>query len=104
MRNDKALSALGFARRAGKCTAGETGCEAEWKAHRTRLILLDAAASENTKDHWQFRCEASKIPCLILEGAAEAAGKPGKMVFSIPDSDFSAMIQNAVKKREANSD
>ena len=96
MSNNKALTALGFAQRAGKCISGETGCDAEFKAKRARLIILDATASENTRSRWQQRCENAGVRFDVLEGAGEAVGKPGKMVLAISDLGFTEMICKAL--------
>lgn len=94
--NNKALTALGFARRAGKCVSGETGCDAEFKSGRALLIIIDALASENTRSRWQHRCENAGVAFAVLEGAGDAVGKPGKMVLAISDSGFARMISNAL--------
>lgn len=96
MNNSKALTALGFAQRAGKCVCGETGCDAEMTAHRVFCIAVDALASDNTKIRWQRRCKSAGIFFAVLDGAANAVGKPGKMIFAVSDAGFSQMICKAL--------
>ena len=100
MSNAKALTALGFAQRTGKCASGETGCDAEFKAGRALMIIIDAEASNNTRLRWQSRCENAGIPFAVLQGAGEAVGKPGKRVLAVMDTGFSRMIQSALASGE----
>ena len=74
-------SMLGIAMRAGALTLGTDGVLAEIAAKRTALVLLDEAASENTKK--KFRDSCAFYGAELFETAQDrlgfAIGKPGRM-------------------------
>ena len=96
--------ALGLSMRAGKCIAGDFACEQAVKKEKAKLVLVEEAASENTKQRYGQWCRARNIPCLTVSGAADAVGKPAGMVFAISDSGFAQMIRSAWTNEELNTD
>ena len=110
-RNEKLRSALGFAMKAGKISAGEFAAERAVKSGAARLLAVDAEASENTKKQWSDACMHRKIPMLLIENMGSAIGKEGRMAAAVTDDNFAKMIMSAAKDRaetltrtEANTD
>ena len=66
MRQDKALSLIGLATKAGKTVSGEFMTEREAKARRAYLVIVAGDASENTKKNFRNMCEYHKSPDLFL--------------------------------------
>ena len=52
MRQDKALSLIGLATKAGKTVSGEFMTEREAKARRAYLVIVAGDVSENTKKNF----------------------------------------------------
>ena len=57
MRQDKALSLIGLATKAGKTVSGEFMTEREAKARRAYLVIVSGDASENQKKNFRNMCE-----------------------------------------------
>ena len=78
---DAFYSMLGIARRAGALTLGTDGVLGTIASGSAALVLLDAAASENTKKRFHDSCAFHGTP--LFETAPErlglAIGKPGRM-------------------------
>lgn len=59
------------------------------------LLVIDASASPGTKSRWTELAERHRVPMLVLENAADAAGKPGRKVIAVLDGGFARMIMDA---------
>ncbi|MDR0896888.1 MAG: ribosomal L7Ae/L30e/S12e/Gadd45 family protein [Oscillospiraceae bacterium] len=77
-----ALALLGLAQRAGQVTSGDGLCEKEIRAGRAALALLDAGASENTREKYAALCGGRGIPLKILgaDALGQAIGKGNRMI------------------------
>lgn len=82
--------------RAGKCAAGDFASERALSSKKVRLIVLDDEAGENTRQRWDGQCAHFKVPLVVVKGAANAAGKPGKRVLAVLDDGFARMILDAI--------
>lgn len=87
--------AIGFSMKAGKCSSGEFAADKAFTARRARLVLLDARASEGTRERWRRRCDAQGVPWLEVDCLGEAIGKENRMVAAIVDEGFAAMIMRS---------
>ena len=83
--SDAFYSMLGIAMRAGALTLGADGVLGSIAAGKARLILLDEAASENTKKKFRDSCAFYGVE--LFETAADrlgfAIGKPGRMCAAV---------------------
>ncbi len=101
MADDKRLrGALGLAMKAGKCSAGDFACEKLVKGGGARLALLDAGASDNTKDRYRGMCVRGGIPLLEVEDLGNAIGKPGRMIAVVTDEGFKKLILSAHREND----
>ena len=71
MKQDRVLSLIGLATKAGKCASGEFMTENETKSGKARLVIVAGDASDNTKKNsgicvscmrFQFIFTEIKIP------------------------------------------
>ncbi len=90
--------AVGFSMRAGKCISGDFACEKAVKANKARVVILDAAASEATKERYMGFCSRRGIEYVIMEELGETIGKEGRMVAVVSDIKFANMICNSYKQ------
>ena len=82
---DAFYSMLGIAMRAGALTLGADGVHSAIASGGAALVLLDAAASENTKKKFRDSCAFYGTP--LFETAPDrlgyAIGKPGRMCAAV---------------------
>lgn len=89
---DKLFSALGFAKKAGKVKSGEFAAEQTLKSGKARIVLVDALASEKTRDRWSQMCENAGVPLVFAEEVGRAIGREAHMVACVTDIGFAQMI------------
>ena len=65
MNNDKVLSLLGLAKKAGKVKGGEYCVETELKKGRAKLVIVADDASDNTKKSYTDMCSFKKVPIIF---------------------------------------
>lgn len=96
---DKArvYGALGLARRAGKCLAGDFAVERALKAGKVKLVVLDATVSEATRARYAGMCERMQAGCIELADMGRAIGKHGNKIAAIVDDNFAGMIMAAMQ-------
>ena len=63
--NNKVLSLLGLATKAGKIASGEFSTEKSVKSGKGFLVLVAADASENTKKKFRDMCKFYKVPMIV---------------------------------------
>lgn len=95
-------SAVGFSMRAGKCISGDFACEKAVKANKAKIVILDASASDATKERYKGFCERRSMECIVMEGLGETIGKEGRMVAVVSDIKFASMISSAYKQENNN--
>ncbi|MGN0772807.1 MAG: L7Ae/L30e/S12e/Gadd45 family ribosomal protein [Candidatus Ventricola sp.] len=82
---DAFYSMLGIARRAGALTLGADGVLGAISSGGAALVLVDAAASENTRKKFRDSCAFYGTP--LFETAPDrlglAIGKPGRMCAAV---------------------
>ncbi len=62
--NDRAISMLGLARRAGKLEAGFERCATAINSKKARLALVCSDISPKTKKELAFICDKQKVPYI----------------------------------------
>lgn len=93
MRNNERLnSALGLARRAGRCLTGDFAVERAIKKKGVFLVVLDAGASESTRERYRNLCAGRNIPYVENADIGHAIGKSGIKIIGITDVNFAKMI------------
>ena len=97
MENNKALSLIGLATKAGKTVSGEFSTEKSVKTGKGYLAIVAGDSSENTKKKFRNMCEYYKVPFYLYGTKAElgaAMGKEFRASLAITDTG----LANAVRK------
>ena len=96
MPNDKILSMIGLAKRAGKLTAGAPLCEKDIKAKKSKLIVIASDTGVNGKKSITDACKYNSIRYIEYSdkfSLASAIGSEGfKTVVSVNDNNFADAI------------
>ncbi|MBQ9827634.1 MAG: ribosomal L7Ae/L30e/S12e/Gadd45 family protein [Lachnospiraceae bacterium] len=93
--NDRILSAVGLACRAGRIKSGELPVEQAIKSGKTALLIVASDASENTKKKLTDKCSRRNIPCITyadMEMLGRAVGKGDRAAVAILDEGFAKSI------------
>ncbi len=100
MIQNKILSLIGLATKAGKTVSGEFSTEKAVKTGKAFLVLVSCEASENTKKKFQNMCTYYKVPISIYGDKVELGkmcGNEFRASLAITDSGFAKAI---IKKFE----
>ena len=93
---DAFYSMLGIAMRAGALTLGTDGVLKAISSKSAAFVLLDEAASENTKKKFRDSCAFYSVTLIELpEGElGRMTGKPGRMAAATADESFARSMIN----------
>ena len=103
MIQNKALSMISLATKAGKTVSGEFCTEKEVKTGRAALVIVAGDASENTKKKFRNMCDYYHVPIYFYEDKdtlGHAMGKEFRASLAILDEGFAKGIQKELKTRE----
>ncbi len=95
MMQDKVLSMIGLARRAGCADSGDAAVRCAIDRRKARLIILAGDASERTKEVFRHLARESGTPLAVygaVNDLGRALGKPLRAVVSINDEGFARSI------------
>lgn len=101
MKNNKVLSLVGLATKAGKTVSGEFSTEKSVKSGKSFLVIVADDASENTKKKFRNMCEFYDVPVYFLsdkESVGKSMGKEIRASLSIQDENFAKAILNELAK------
>ena len=103
MIQNKALSLLGLATKAGKTVSGEFSTEKSVKSGKGYVVLVAGDSSDNTKKKFRNMCAYYHVPLFILkedkEMLGKAMGKEFRASAAVQDENFA----NALIKKLADS-
>jgi ribosomal protein L30E len=85
--------------KAGKLAVGEFAAERALKAGKAFLMVVDEAASENTRKQWSDAAEFCGTELVTVPDMGRAIGKPGRMAAAVLDGNFAKMIIKAAAER-----
>ncbi len=91
---DKAQGLIGLCARARQLASGESACELALRGGKAALVLIDQAASDNTKKKFTDACAYRRVPlCMLPEDMlGQAIGKPGRMTATIPPGNLAKQL------------
>lgn len=95
LKQDKVLSLIGLATKAGKTVSGEFCTEKEVKAGKASLVIVAGDASDNTKKKFQNMCEFYRIPIRFYDNKdvlGHAMGKEFRASLALLDEGFARSI------------
>ena len=103
MKNNKVLSLIGLATKAGKTVSGEFSTEKSVKTGKGFLALVADDASENTKKKFRNMCDYYKVPIYFYEDKdtlGHAMGKEFRASLAILDEGFAKEITKQMKTED----
>ena len=92
---DRVLSLLGLAAKAGKVVSGGFSAEEDVKSRKARLVIIAEEAQENTSKKFTDKCSHYKIPYRFYstkEKLGRAVGKQSRAVIAVTDSGFAGNL------------
>ena len=95
MNQDKVLSLLGLAQRAGKIKSGNFTVEGSVKGGKAWLVLIAADTSDASKKNIRDMCSYYQVECMEYsrkESLGHALGKEFRSVISVEDQGFAKKI------------
>lgn len=103
-KEDKVLSLLGFAQKAGKVHSGDTAVLAALASKKTRLVLMARDIAASTREKLVQECAIGRV--LLVEIAdkdklGKAIGKAQRAAIAITDRNFAQAI---IKRYEDDSE
>lgn len=103
MQQDRILSLLGLAAKAGKIASGEFSTEKAVKSGKAFLVVVSVEASENTKKKFRNMCSFYQVPmCLYAqkEILGHAIGKEIRASLAVTDEGFARSLKEKLKLAE----
>lgn len=101
MKQDKVLSLIGLAQRAGRVASGEFATEKAVKSGHAAVVFVAGDSSDNTKKMFKNMCTFYKVPIYFYsdkETLGHAIGKQFRASLAVTDMGFRNTI---VKNMEA---
>ena len=96
--NDKVISLLGLAERAGKIASGEFAAEKAVKTGKARLIIVAEDASDNTKKKFSDMCKYYQVPSQ-KELLGHGIGKEFRASLAVLDGGFAKAIEKQLDNK-----
>ena len=104
---DRVLSQLGLAAKAGKIAAGGFSAEDAVKSRKARLVLIATDAKSNTAKKFTDKCTFYKIPFRFYgskEELGRAVGRESRACVAVIDRGFAESILNKLPEESQDSD
>ncbi|MDP5273482.1 L7Ae/L30e/S12e/Gadd45 family ribosomal protein [Chengkuizengella axinellae] len=101
MENNKVLSYIGLAKRAGKCLSGEEKVLSKIRINEAKLVIIAVDASENTTKKFKDKCNSYHVPLIQYKNRSElgqSLGVAERVVIAITDDGFVKMIMKGMEK------
>ncbi len=98
---DRILSLLGLAQRAGKIITGEERVLAAVRSGEARLVILASDAAKNTRKKLTDKCLSFGVQLIEFGTRTQlghALGKQERVVVSINDDGFARLVLNGLEK------
>ena len=95
MQQDRILSMLGLAARAGKIASGEFSTERAVKSGRAFLVVVSTEASDNTQKMFRNMCSFYHVPMYLYapkETLGHAVGRGFRARLAVLDEGFAASL------------
>lgn len=99
MKNNKALSMLGLATKAGKTVTGEFSTETAVKQGTAYIVLVAEDASNNTKKKFRNMCNYYRVTMKVFSdklSLGKACGKEFRATLAVTDAGFAHAIEKHI--------
>ena len=103
LKQDKVLSLIGLATKAGQTASGEFMTEREVKTGRAALVIVAGDSSDNTKKKFRDMCEFYKVPIYFYgdkDTLGHAMGKEFRASLAILEEGFAKEITKQMKTED----
>lgn len=103
MQQNRILSLLGLAAKAGKIASGEFSTEKAVKSGKAFLVVVSVEASENTKKKFHNMCSFYQVPMHLYaqkETLGHAIGKEFRASLAVMDEGFARSLEEKLKLAE----
>ena len=100
MRQNKVLSLVGLATKAGKTSSGEFSTEKAVKEGKACIVIVSEESSDNTKKKFQNMCDFYEVPIYFYgtkEELGMAMGKECRASLSVNDPGLANAIEKQLK-------
>ena len=97
--DNKILSMIGLATKAGKTVTGTTACDFSIRRKNARLVLLATDASENSLSHAIKLCKANDIGYMLFSTKEKLGcftGKTDRVIIAITDDGFAKRVSEMI--------
>ncbi|CAI6027974.1 hypothetical protein COHCIP112018_00585 [Cohnella sp. JJ-181] len=94
--NDKTLSRLGLAMRAGKLVSGDETVLKSIRGGEAKLVVIARDASDNTRKKVADKCASYGVELLTgysRYDLGSAVGKPERVLFAVTDQGFANLVR-----------
>ena len=99
--NNKVLSLLGLATKAGKVASGEFSTEKSVKTGKGFLVLVADDESQNTRKKFQNMCDFYEVPIYFIANKEELGrfcGKEFRASLAVQDENFAKAMLKELQK------
>lgn len=103
MSQDKVLSLISLATKAGKTASGEFSTEKQVKSGRAAAVIVAKDASENTKKKFRNMCEFYKVPIYFYSdkvSLGHVMGKETRASLAVLDQGFAEGMKKNMDTEE----
>ena len=103
LKQDKVLSLIGLATKAGRTVSGEFMTEREVKSGQAALVIVADDSSDNTKKKFRDMCEFYKVPIYFYgdkDTLGHAMGKEFRASLAILDEGFAKGMKKHMSTEE----
>ena len=100
---DRIFSMIGMAMKAGKVVSGEFATEKAVKTGKAFLVVVSAAASDNTKKMFRNMCSFYGVPMYTYgskEDLGHSMGKEFRASLAVTDEGFAKSIEKRLNEAE----
>ena len=100
---DRIFSMIGMAMKAGKVVSGEFATEKAVKTGKAFLVVVSAAASDNTKKMFRNMCSFYEVPMYTYgskEDLGHSMGKEFRASLAVTDEGFAKSIKKRLDEAE----
>lgn len=97
------FSMIGMAMKAGKVVSGEFATEKAVKTGKAFLVVVSAAASDNTKKKFRNMCSFYEVPMYTYgtkEALGHSMGKEFRASLAVTDEGFAKSIKKRLDEAE----
>ncbi|SEO79991.1 L7Ae/L30e/S12e/Gadd45 family ribosomal protein [Propionispora vibrioides] len=97
MKEQRVMSLLGLAQKAGKIVSGELAVEKAVRSGKAKLIVVAADGSDNTKKAYQNMAAYYKLPfyeILSKDVLGQCIGKHNRAALAVIDEGFSRSLDS----------